>query len=146
MSTFKNWTHATVAEHNNRVRRQPAVLTIAAGQHEVRMKKATVRLGSRMLERDIQEEIEQWLRTQVHRAWWDRKRMDVATTSRKGVPDFIGSFAGVPFGLEVKRPGEKPTTDQLGELAWMRKAGAATAVVFSRDEAVAFFLSLTKTV
>lgn len=97
---------------------------------------------SKKLESDIQDEIEQWLMTQGYRAWWDRKRMDVPTTSRKGVPDFIGCFSGVPFGMEVKRPGEKPTTEQLGELAWMRKAGAITAVVFSKEEAIVFLTQI----
>jgi len=94
--------------------------------------------------RGIQSDIEEWLKTQSHRAWWDVKRTDQRTTSRIGVPDFIGVFAGVPFGLEVKAHGKKPTTEQLGELAWMRKAGAKTKVVYSKDEAVEFFLGLVK--
>lgn len=90
-----------------------------------------------------QDQIEEWLMTQSHRAWWDRKRTDKATTSRKGVPDFVGVISGISFGVEVKRPGEKATIDQLGELAWLRKAGAKTAIVFSKDEAVEFFNNIT---
>ena len=90
----------------------------------------------------IQDEIEEWLRSAVPKAWWDRKRMDKATTSRRGVPDFVGVYYGKPFGLEVKRPGEKATTDQLGELKWMELAGAKTAIVYSKDEALRFFQAL----
>ncbi len=91
------------------------------------------------LERVIQDDIEEWLKSKVPLAWWDRKRMDKATTSRLGVPDFVGVYNFIPFGIEVKRPGEKVTTDQLGELKWMGLAGAATAVVYSREDAISFF-------
>lgn len=153
MSGFRNWTPEMVeafnakqaASKSARSRAQsPWPTETAASIIGAPTVKELRQQGCKMLEDEIQEQIEAWLRTQVHRAWWDRKRMDKPTTSRKGVPDFIGTFAGVAFGLEVKRPGEKPTTDQLGELAWMRKAGAQTAVVFSKDEAVEFFLSLAK--
>ena len=90
----------------------------------------------------IQEDIETWLKTQSHRAWWTTSRFDKATMGRCGIPDFIGVFSGVAFGLEVKKVGNKPSTDQLGELAWMRKAGAKTAVVYSKDEALEFFIGL----
>lgn len=93
-------------------------------------------------ENKIQEAIEDYLKTQSHHCWWDRKRMDVPTTSRKGIPDFVGVFRGIAFGLEVKRPGKKATTEQLGELLWMAKAGAKTAVVFSLEEAITFFRGL----
>jgi hypothetical protein len=103
----------------------------------------TTRSDQKEVGRDgIQEQIESWLMTQSHRAWWDCKRTDRATTSRKGVPDFVGVFAGVAFGIEVKKPGGKPTIDQLGELTWMRKAGAKTAVVYSKEDAVNFFNSI----
>lgn len=101
--------------------------------------------GSKQLEAGpggIQEEISDWLKSQCHQAWFDLKRYDMPTTSRKGIPDFVGVFAGVAFGVEVKRPGFKPTVEQLGELAWMRKAGAKTAVVFSKAEAIQFFQSI----
>jgi hypothetical protein len=90
----------------------------------------------------IQDEIEAWLKTQAHRCWWTVSRTDKATTNRVGTPDFVGVFCGVAFGIEAKRPGKKPTVDQLGELMWMRKAGARTAVVYSKDEAVEFLTSL----
>lgn len=127
--SFGGWNQSDVDRHNARVRSAAPPVPVSR---------------SEKLENAIQEEIEEWLKTQVHRAWWDRKRMDRPTTSREGVPDFVGAFAGVPFGLEVKRPGEKASTEQLGELLWLRRAGAVTAVVFSRDEAVNFFLTECK--
>lgn len=147
MSFFSKWSDAELHSHNERVLRGQAkkkapIGLIAESIQKEQMKK-TQRLDRRpILEKEIQESIEQWLKTQSHRCWWDRKRMDVPTTSREGIPDFIGSFVGIPFGMEVKRPGEKPSVDQLGELAWMRKAGAQTAVVFSCEEAKDFLLGL----
>jgi hypothetical protein len=152
---------ADVEAHNRRValgklpKIDTAASLLAESRERVTQKKAsTLVKANRKLESVIQEEIESYLRSICHIAWWDRKRMDMATTSRKGVPDFVGCIMvsdmiskrtyGVPFGLEVKRSGEKPTTDQLGELAWMRKAGARTAVVFSKEEAVEFFNSIIK--
>ncbi len=91
----------------------------------------------------IQDQIEEYLKSHVPKAWWDRKRTDRATTSRLGVPDFQGVFHGIAFAIEVKRPGEKPTTEQLGELKWLELAGARTAVVYSKQEAVDFFDKLS---
>lgn len=90
----------------------------------------------------IQEQIEEWMKTMTPIIWWDRKRTDVATTSRIGVPDFVGVYKCHSFALEVKRPGQKPTVEQLGELKWMELAGAKTAVVHSLDEAKRFFEGL----
>lgn len=136
-----------VAAHNERVLRDQAKKKVPTGliaeSIQKEQLKKTQRLDRRpILEAEIQEGIEQWFKTQSHRCWWDRKRMDKATTSRAGVPDITGVFASVAFGIEVKRPGQKPSAEQLGELAWMRKAGAQTAVVFSVEEAKDFLLGL----
>lgn len=61
---------------------------------------------------------------------------------RIGVPgeaDLHGHRApdGRAFYLECKRPGEKPTAEQLRFLAAMAATGALTAVVRSVDEALA---------
>ena len=90
----------------------------------------------------IQEHIEDYLKSKVPNAWWDRKRTDKATTSRVGTPDFVGFYYGVGFGLEAKRPGKKPTTEQLGELKWMELAGAKTGIAYSLQDAIAFFESI----
>ena len=86
------------------------------------------------LESEIQDEIEDWLRSQSHRCWWSRSRMDKPTTGRVGVPDFLICFEGWFVAVEVKRPGNKPTTEQRGELAWIRKAGGIECVATSLGE------------
>ena len=126
-------TNAQFLEMQARLNRKDAIAFNESGARD-----------SKKSERDIQDSIEEWLKSQSHRAWWDRKRMDRPTTSREGIADFIGIFSGVPFGVEVKRPGEKATIKQLGELAWMRKAGAITAIVFSKEDAINFFEGLLK--
>ena len=147
MKPFSQWSTSEVAAYNERVLQQrikkaPPLGLIAESIQKEQLKK-TQRLDRRpILEAEIQEGVEQWLKTQSHHCWWDRKRMDKPTSSRLGVPDFIGAFAGIPFGMEIKRPGQKPSAEQLAELAWMRKAGAQTAVVFSVEEAKDFLLGL----
>jgi len=147
MNPFAKWSDDQYLAHNERVLRDQAkkkapIGLIAESIQKEQLKK-TQRLDRRpILEAEIQEQIEAWLKTQSHHCWWDRKRMDKATTSRSGVPDFVGVFASVAFGIEVKRPGQKPSVEQIGELAWMQKAGAKTAVVFSCDEAKDFLLGL----
>ena len=86
------------------------------------------------MESEIQDEIETWLRIQSHRCWWHRSRMDKPTTARVGVPDFLICFEGWFIGIEVKRPGKKPTIEQRGELAWIRKAGGIECVATSLHE------------
>ena len=147
MNPFSKWSAAEVSAHNERVvaarTKKAAPIGLVAEARQREQLKKTQRLDRRpILEAEIQEGVEQWLKTQSHHCWWDRKRMDKPTSSRLGVPDFIGAFAGIPFGMEIKRPGQKPSAEQLGELAWMRKAGAQTAVVFSVEEAKDFLLGL----
>lgn len=149
MNPFSGWSASQVAAHNERVVQQrtkkPAPIGLIAESIQKEQLKKTQRLDRRpILESEIQEEIEAWLKTQSHHCWWDRKRMDKPTSSRAGVPDFVGVFAGFAFGIEVKRPGSKPSVEQIGELAWMQKAGAKTAVVFSCDEAKDFLLGLVE--
>lgn len=149
MKPFSQWTPAEVLAHNERILRQrtkkPAPIGLIAESIQKEQLKKTQRLDRRpILEAEIQQQIDDFLKTQSHRCWWDRKRMDKPTSSRVGVPDFVGVFAGFAFGIEVKRPGSKPSVEQIGELAWMQKAGAKTAVVFSCDEAKDFLLGLVE--
>lgn len=130
MKPFSQWTQADVEAHNAKATKRTSV----ALERRAEAKSAQLEVGTG----GIQDDIEQWLKTQSHRAWWSRSRTDKATTNRIGTPDFVGVFAGKAFALEVKRPGKKPTTEQLGELAWFRKAGGIAAVVYSKDQAEAF--------
>lgn len=128
MKPFRDWTQADVEAHNSKTAKRDLQPEAAKSDQK------EVGTGG------IQDEIEQWLKSQSHRAWWSRSRTDKATTNRIGTPDFIGVFAGKAFALEVKRPGKKPTTEQLGELAWFRKAGGIATVVYSKEEAENFLL------
>jgi hypothetical protein len=53
-----------------------------------------------------------------------------------GTPDLIGSLDSRPFAIEVKLPGEKPTTKQTYELAQWAAQGWATGIAHSIDEAL----------
>jgi len=55
-----------------------------------------------------------------------------------GEPDITGCFRGHHLEIEVKRPGAKLTARQLVALDRWSAAGAATAVVYSRDDAREF--------
>lgn len=90
----------------------------------------------------IQSEIEAYLKSLGFDIWYDLKRSDKKTTSRVGTPDLVGVYRGKAFAMEVKRPGGKPTAEQLGELMWLERAGAKTAVVYSVTEAINFLKSL----
>jgi len=54
---------------------------------------------------------------------------------RRGLPDIIGTWKGVFFALEVKRPGGKATKLQLRELEKIRTAGGRAGVVTNVKEA-----------
>ncbi len=55
-----------------------------------------------------------------------------------GIPDIIGCYKGRFVALEVKRPGEQPRKLQEHTISLLRNAGAAVAVVFSREDVVKF--------
>lgn len=121
-------------------RTTPKVLSEAA---RVLVANAEAALDSSNPESVIQQEIEDWLKTQSHRIWWSRSRMDKPTTGRVGVPDFLMCFSGLFLAVEVKRPGKKPTMEQNGELAWIRKAGGIECVATSLSEVQALIELLT---
>lgn len=59
-----------------------------------------------------------------------RKKIGVAF-GLAGDPDLYGAWAGVPWAIELKRPGESPTLLQRARLAEWERAGAVTGVVHS---------------
>ena len=151
MNPFAKFTIADVEEFNRKtaagkLKKQSvattATITAAASEELLKKKTARMERRPRKSEADIQQEIESFLMLHTHECWWDRKRMDRPTTSRVGVVDFVGAWRGIPFGLEVKAEGGKPSPEQLAEMAWMKKAGAVVGVVFSKGDAVEFFLCL----
>jgi Holliday junction resolvase len=52
----------------------------------------------------------------------------------RGLPDIVACYRGRFIGIEVKRPGEKPTPLQSHVLGEILKAGGAAFVLTSADE------------
>lgn len=74
------------------------------------------------------------LRAKGHRIWWFKVRggpMQVA-----GVPDLYVLCNGMPFHLEVKRPGGKATPLQAATMDAINEAGGVARVVTSAVEAL----------
>ncbi len=149
MNPFKNWSDLQVAEFNakNRPRIETAVSLLAKAGEEKREKKTTQMLAanrSTKSEADIQQEIETFLKSLGTSCWFTRSRMDKATTQRVGIPDFVCLYRGVPFVIEAKRPGCKPTQEQQGEMLWWKLAGGHAKVCHSLDEAKQFLAEIVK--
>ena len=62
--------------------------------------------------------------------------------SKAGWPDIIGVYKGKFIGIEVKRPGKKPTKLQEYKLHQLTRAGAETCVAVSLSDAVHFLSSI----
>lgn len=60
------------------------------------------------------------------RGWWVAK---FVSPGKRGVPDRIFIRAGVVVFIEVKRPGEEPTRQQLKRHREMREHGATVHTV-----------------
>jgi len=71
-----------------------------------------------------------------HGGWWVKYHPG-PRYGQPGVPDIIGCYYGRFVGLEVKRPGQKPTKLQEVTHEEIRKQGKGiVAVVHSVDEAL----------
>ena len=95
-------------------------------------------------EAEIQREIAQHILTLgrgIYAVW---HRMDMPTTCQVGTPDFVGFYQGRPFAIEVKTKTGKVSNEQRGQLHLSELAGAKTAVVRSRQEAVEFLEGLKR--
>lgn len=70
--------------------------------------------------------------------WWTVTHADQWATG--GLPDIIGCYAGVFFGLEVKLPGKEHTLTerQAHRLEQIRRAGGKAAMVTSVSQAFDF--------
>lgn len=68
------------------------------------------------------------------RGWWQCK---FTSPSLRGVPDRIFIRKGRHIFIEVKRPGEKATTQQAKRHADMRAKGAEVYVVDNAEDAYA---------
>ena len=89
----------------------------------------------------IQQQIADYLTSLGPRCHFDRLRMDMPTTATVGRPDFLCVYQGIPFAIEVKRPGEKVTGAQRDQLGHWKASGSRVAVVHSLQEAIEFINS-----
>jgi Holliday junction resolvase len=87
-----------------------------------------VRRSEARLQRDIQRELRL-------RGFWVRK-MHGGIYGVAGDPDLLAVRDGYAYGLEVKRPGERPTKIQRHRLGELEAAGAIVGVVTSLEEAL----------
>jgi len=94
------------------------------------------------LEKDIHNDIDQWLNSKD--VIFQHERMDRKTRGRKGWPDFTFCWSHLrldlewihPIGCEVKRPGCSPTREQVEIHERMRRNGWTVLVVQSLQELI----------
>jgi hypothetical protein len=74
----------------------------------------------------------------LHSGWWTVTHAD--GFGQRGIPDIIGCYQGVFFGLEVKLPGKEHTLTpiQSRTLNKIKHSGGKAAMVTSVDEALDF--------
>ena len=99
-------------------------------------------MGANPSEQEIQKSILDWLRMNGVFCWkqfgggyFDQRRQRYIPTGVRGVPDILGILPGGVFlGCEVKRPGQKPTDDQLAFLRAITDAGGIGTWVTGIEE------------
>lgn len=64
--------------------------------------------------------------------------MDKPTTTAVGVSDFVLITPKTVYFVEAKKPGKKPTPKQQAFLTAVKCLGWPSAVVYSREEFLAF--------
>ena len=58
----------------------------------------------------------------------------VITASTSGVPDILACCKGKFYGIEVKRPGNKPSALQIANMGMIVKAGGISFVAYSVED------------
>jgi len=56
--------------------------------------------------------------------------------SQRGISDLLGCYQGRFLALEVKRPGNKPSDDQIRFIENVKASGGIAGVVYSIDDVV----------
>lgn len=87
-------------------------------------------------ERELHDQIEQWLRMKGVRCIV-HSRMDKKTTQKKGVPDFLFVMKGNAFAIEVKVGNNQLTKEQEAWLVDAAVDGWICRVVRSLDQLIA---------
>lgn len=80
-------------------------------------------------ENAVKRRIKAWLKDQGIFHWSNA----AGPYSVHGIPDLMAVRDGVLYGIEVKRPGGKPTPHQLRFIAAIRAAGGRAAVCDTLD-------------
>jgi len=76
--------------------------------------------------------------------WWVKYHVG-PRYSTAGVPDIIGCYMGLFIGLEVKRPGQKPTELQKLTHDRIRQQGKGIVrVVYSVDDALTLLYAIKR--
>ncbi len=128
MSIFRDWTETEVAARNAKV----------AGLFRLETP-LTDAVQCAASERKLHDAIEAECKRRGF--YYVHARMDMATTTAKGVPDFIIALpGGRTIWAEIKGPNTKVTREQAGALHWLNGLGHVQAVVRSLDE----FLAVVK--
>ena len=93
------------------------------------------------LEKKIQAEILEYLRGNHRKSkqgiggWWINNHGGDPYMPR-GIPDITGCYHGKFAAIEVKRPGETPTTIQKKTMGEIEAAGGKVIVAYSLDDVV----------
>lgn len=85
------------------------------------------------LESELHDQIISYCKSKTW--YYERCRMDVPSTVRKGAPDFkIACNGGVTLWCEVKRKGEKLTKEQSETIYWLKTLGHVAFAVWSMTD------------
>lgn len=117
--------------------------------------KSTKSSASKPTEKQIQNLILEYLNSLPGCKAWTNQSIGVFDASKKvyrkpgkfsakGSADIIGIYNGRMLCIEVKRPGNKATPDQLEWLKDMASKGACCAVVYSLENVMSVMDHLTK--
>lgn len=117
--TFKNFTDLDAAMHNARVAagKGYVVSGVAVGDDE---------------ESKLHQQIEDYCKQR--RWYYVHSRMDRATTTALGVPDFIIAAENQTHWIEAKGPKTKVTREQEGTMHWLQSLGHNADIVRSFPE------------
>ena len=97
-----------------------------------------IMIGELMNEQQIQKKIIKYLESK------DCYVVKVISASKAGVPDIIGCYNGVFFGIEVKTPGSAGNVSRLQEynLERIRETGGHSIVAWSVEQVEDFILGV----
>jgi hypothetical protein len=87
-------------------------------------------------EKELQQTCASMLR--LRDIWFSASRMDKKATNTKGTPDFLMCMRGKFIAIEFKRPGEKPSEEQIKAIEAIERNGGIVRIVTSERDFVEF--------